>query len=85
MLAFSERVETGVPTEKPFGGEKRTTKLNSNMNRADTVELGLACDGGFMQKAFSRISLHSVLVPVQPWEHTVKGLKLRYTRNDALL
>ena len=80
MLVFRERVETGVPTEKPLGGEKRTTKLDSNMNRADTVELGLACDGGFLQKTFSLISLHSVLVSVQR-----ENTQLRYMRNDAML
>ena len=79
MLVFRERVERlepGTLREKPLGGEKRINKLNPYANstheskRALTVELGLASDGDFLQKELSRISLHSVLVPVQPRQHT---------------
>ena len=37
MFVLRERVETGALREKPLGGEKRTTELNSHMTSSQTV------------------------------------------------
>ena len=50
--------------------ENKQTQLqhtyDAESNRAVTGDRGQACDGDFLKRRFSRISLHSVLVPVQP-------------------
>ena len=56
MLVFRERVETSAVREKPLGGEKRTTTLNSRMTPSQTVLSQLNWDQHAMEASWRKDS-----------------------------